>query len=127
MPLGPSDRSPPVDLGECLAALGKGLERREISPGVHAFFERRAMHRVRSYTSAALGPFADRHVQDMVLLGHVHVREGRATAIEGFNGQEGVRFAERASSALKAGGWLVEDAKVRPETPLRGCPWSMPR
>ncbi|HLE96547.1 MAG TPA: hypothetical protein VI997_04180 [Candidatus Thermoplasmatota archaeon] len=115
-----------MDLAECLSALGKGFERRELSPGVYAFFERRAMHRVRSYTSAALGPFADRQVQDMVLLGHVHVREGRATSIEGFNGQEGIRFAERASAALKAEGLLVEDATVRLETPMRGCPWSVP-
>lgn len=116
-----------VDLAAVMAQLGKGLDQREPAPGVHAFAERRAMHRVRSYTSAALSPFADRGVQDLVLLGHLHVKEGKVVLVEGFNGQDGARWVEKALAALKAADLLDAKAVVRPETPLRGCPHAIPR
>ena len=115
-----------MDLAAVVASLAKGLEHREVAPGVHAFAERRAMHRVRSYTSAALSPFADRGVQDMVLLGHLHVKDGRVVQVEGFNGQDGLRWAQKAAEALKRADLLDPQAVVRPETPLRGCPHAVP-
>lgn len=116
-----------MDLAAVVAQLSKGLEHREAAPGVHAFAERRAMHRVRSYTSAALSPFADRGVQDLVLLGHLHLKDGKVALVEGFNGQEGARWAQKAADLLKANGLLAADAAVRAEMPLRGCPQAAPR
>lgn len=115
-----------VDLAAVVAQLARGLEQREPAPGVFSFAERRAMHRVRSYTSAALSPFADRGVQDMVLLGHLHTKEGKVVLVEGFNGQDGIRWTEKALAILKANDLMAPAATVRPETPMRGCPQAVP-
>lgn len=95
---------------------------KEVAPGTHAYASRQAMHRVRAYHTANLSPVgAGRYMQEMLLVGHVHVADGKVTRIEGFNGGEGSRWAEAARAKLEAAGLLAPDAEVVPATPLRAC------
>lgn len=95
-----------------------------IAPGVYAFGQTRPMGRIRSYTSAGLGPFAGRGLpKEFHLLGHVHLdADGKVSKVEGFNGAEGERWAKNARDKLVAAGLLPEGAIVMPLAPLRGCP-----
>jgi len=97
--------------------------RGQIAPGVWAFGAVRPMGRIRAYTSAGLTPFAGRGApSEFLLLGHAHVdAAGAVTRVEGFNGQEGERWALAAKEKLAADGKLAAGAVVNPKTPLRGC------
>jgi hypothetical protein len=92
-------------------------------PNVFAFGAVRPMGRIRAYTSAGLTPFAGRGApSEFLLLGHVHVDEqGLVSRVEGFNGQEGERWAKAAKEKLAAEGKLAPNAVVTPLTPLRSC------
>lgn len=95
---------------------------KEVAPGTHAYGMRQAMHRVRSYTTASLGPFAGRGApQEVLLMGHLHVEAGLVKRIEGFNGQEGLRWAERAKKEIEKAGLLAPGFELKPMTPLQGC------
>lgn len=95
----------------------------EVGPNVFAFGAKRALGRIRAYSSAGLQPFAGRGMPtEFHLLGHAHFSpEGKLLRIEGFNGQEGERWARNAEAKLKAEGILPEDCVVQPAAPLRGC------
>ncbi|GEM_PF-6048339 len=90
---------------------------------VYAFGALRPMGRIRAYTSAGLTPFAGRGApSEFLLLGHVHVdAAGLVSKVEGFNGQEGERWAKAAKEKLAAAGKLASNAVVTPLTPLRAC------
>lgn len=95
---------------------------KEVAPGTHAYGMRQAMHRVRSYTTASLGPLASRgSPQEMLLVGHLHVEAGLVKRIEGFNGQEGQRWADRAQKEVEKAGLLAPGFEARPVTPLLAC------
>lgn len=117
--------------GDALQTSLKRLEHEEaklqgaVAPGVYAYGANRPMGRIRSYSAAGLTPFAGRGAQsEFLLLGHVHVDAANLiTRVEGFNGQEGERWAKAADVKLKAAPELLApDAKITPLTPLRGCP-----
>lgn len=97
----------------------KGL----VGPNVYAYGDVRPMNRIRAYTSAGLSPFAGRgNPSEFLLLGHVHVDPaGKASRVEGFNGQEGERWAKEAGEKLAKAGALAEAAVVQPMTPLKAC------
>lgn len=92
------------------------------APGLHLFGQVRPMGRIRAYTSAGLSPFAGRGApSEFLLLGHVHLdASGRIARIEGFNGQEGERWAKRAGE--RAQPHMAPGGVVQPLTPLRACP-----
>lgn len=95
----------------------------EVSPGVYVYGSVRPLGRIRAYTSAGLSPFAGRGApSEFHLLGHVHVEEGKVLRVEGFNGQEGERWAKAARETLAKSDALAEKAVVTPMMPLRGCP-----
>lgn len=97
----------------------------EVAPSVFAFGSVRPMGRIRAYSSAGLGPFAQRAQSEFVLLGHVHLdAAGKVTRLEGFNGGEGERWARAAQERLAKESRLADAAVVQPLTPLRGCPHS---
>ena len=102
---------------------GEAKHQGEIAPRVHAYGSVRPMGRIRSYTSAGLAPFAGRGAQsEFHLLGHIHITpEGTVQRVEGFNGQEGERWAKQAADKLRASKMLTPDAVVQPLTPLRAC------
>lgn len=97
--------------------------RGEIAPRIHAYATERAMSRVRSYQTAGLQPIAARGPPvEVVLLAHVHEdAAGKVERIEGFNGTEGERLAERLRLELGKRGLLPPGALVRPNQPLREC------
>lgn len=94
-----------------------------VGPNTYAFGDVRPMNRIRAYTSAGLGPFAGRgNPTEFLLLGHVHVdAEGKVLRVEGFNGQEGERWAKLAGERLTKAGLLPTGAVVQPVTPLKQC------
>lgn len=94
-----------------------------VGPNVYAFGDVRPMNRIRAYTSAGLTPFAGRgNPTEFLLLGHVHVNEkGKVTRVEGFNGQEGERWAKEAGMRLEKLQQLAEGAVVQPLMPLKLC------
>jgi len=94
-----------------------------VGPNVYAFGDVRPMNRIRAYTSAGLTPFAGRgNPTEFLLLGHVHVdAEGKVSRVEGFNGQEGEKWAKLAGEKLAKAGVLAEKAVVQPLTPLKSC------
>lgn len=97
----------------------KGL----VGPNVYAYGDVRPMNRIRAYTSAGLSPFAGRgNPSEFLLLGHVHVdAAGKVARVEGFNGNEGERWAKLAGDILTKSGSLAEKAVVQPVTPLKTC------
>jgi hypothetical protein len=103
--------------------VGDAKHQGEIAPSVHAYGAIRPMGRIRSYSSAGLAPFAGRGAQsEFHLLGHVHLTpEGQVSRVEGFNGQEGERWAKAAADRLRAALALAPGAVVQPLTPLRAC------
>lgn len=95
----------------------------QVAPGAHAYGSRQAMHRTRAYHAAVLEPIAARGLpQEVLLLGHVHEKDGKVTRIEGFNGAEGQRWAERARVEIEKAGLLGEGVVFNATTPLRDCP-----
>lgn len=94
-----------------------------VGPNTYAFGDVRPMNRIRAYTSAGLGPFAGRgNPTEFLLLGHVHVDEaGKVLRVEGFNGQEGERWAKLAGDRLAKAGLLPAGSVVQPVTPLKLC------
>lgn len=97
--------------------------RGEIAPGVHIFGAERPMGRIRAYTSAGLQPFGGRgNPSEFLLLGHVHVLpDAKVTRVEGFNGQEGEKWAKQAHEKLAKKDALADNAVVTYFTPLRNC------
>ena len=97
--------------------------RGEIAPGVHIFGSDRPMGRIRAYTSAGLQPFAGRgNPSEFHLLGHIHAdANNKVTRVEGFNGQEGERWARQAHEKLAKKDGLADNAAITPFTPLRNC------
>lgn len=97
-----------------------------VGPNVFAFGDVRPMNRIRAYTSAGLTPFAGRgNPTEFQLLGHVHVdAAGKVARVEGFNGQEGERWAKAAGEKLAKDGHLAEGAVVQPIMPLKLCPYT---
>ncbi len=94
----------------------------QIAPGVYGYGSRQAMHRARVYHAAVLQPFAARGLpQEMMLVGHLHVVGDLVVRVEGFNGQEGQRWAERAKGELAKAQALAPEANVSPSTPLNAC------
>lgn len=94
----------------------------EVGPGTFAYASRQAMHRVRAYHAAVLTPHAGRGPpQELLLVGHLHTSDGQVTRVEGFNGQEGQRWAERARDELAKSGLLPADAAIVLSQPLRDC------
>lgn len=108
----------------------KGLGTRDstlqgmLAPGVYAYGSERPMGRIRAYSAAGLSPFAGRGApREFHLLGHIHLdADNKVTRIEGFNGQEGERWAKQAKEKLDKTGDLAPGAVVTPAMPLRGCP-----
>lgn len=94
-----------------------------VGPNVWAFGQSRPLGRIRSYTSAGLGPFAGRGLPSEIhLLGHVHMDDaGKVAKVEGFNGREGESWAKKARDRLTKEGALAEGAVIIPAAPLRGC------
>lgn len=123
-----SVNAPKAD-GDSLVEALKRLEHAEskfqgpIAPGVYAYGSHRPMGRIRSYSAAGLTPFAGRGMQhEFHLVGHIHVDDqGRVLRVEGFNGQEGERWAKQAHEKLKTSSGLAEGATVEPTKALRGC------
>lgn len=107
------------DLGTRDAALQGAL-----APGVYVYGSERPMGRIRAYSAAGLSPFAGRGApREFHLLGHVHLdAEGKVARIEGFNGQEGERWAKQAKEKLEKSGGLAANAVVTLMAPLRSCP-----
>lgn len=95
-----------------------------LAPGVYAYGADRPMGRIRAYSAAGLSPFAGRGApKEFHLLGHIHLdAAGKVVRIEGFNGQEGERWAKQAKEKLEKSGELAANAVVTPMMPLRGCP-----
>ena len=95
-----------------------------VAPNVYAYGDVRPMNRIRAYTSAGLTPFAGRgNPTEFLLLGHIHVdADGKVSRVEGFNGQEGEKWAKMAGEKLQKEGALAEKAVVQPLTPLKQCP-----
>ena len=95
---------------------------KEVGQDAYGYGTRQAMTRVRAYQSAGLQPFAARGpLHETVLVGHVHVKGGLVTRIEGFNGPQGMRWAEKARGEVEKAGLLAPDAVVTPSTALRDC------
>lgn len=107
-------------------AVGNLSYRGQVAPRVHAFVTERAMSRVRSYQTAGLQPIAARGPPvETVLLAHVHEdAEGAVVAVEGFNGPEGERAAQKLKDDLGTRGLLPATATFRANVPLRECPHS---
>jgi hypothetical protein len=97
-----------------------------VGPSVYAFGDVRPMNRIRAYTSAGLSPFAGRgNPTEFLLLGHIHVdADGKVDRIEGFNGQEGERWAKEARERLAKTDALASNATLIPTTPLKQCPYT---
>lgn len=97
-----------------------------VGPSVYAFGDVRPMNRIRAYTSAGLSPFAGRgNPSEFLLLGHVHVdANGKVDRVEGFNGQEGERWAKEAKERLAKADALASNAVVTPMMPLKQCPYT---
>ena len=95
-----------------------------VAPNVYAYGDVRPMNRIRAYTSAGLTPFAGRgNPTEFLLLGHIHVdADGKVARVEGFNGQEGEKWAKQAGEKLQKEGALAEKAVVQPIMPLKLCP-----
>lgn len=95
-----------------------------VGPNVYAFGDVRPMNRIRAYTSAGLSPFAGRgNPTEFLLLGHIHVdANGKVSRVEGFNGQEGEKWAKEAKERLTKLDALAPDAVVQPLMPLKQCP-----
>jgi hypothetical protein len=99
---------------------------KEVRPGVHAYALRQAMNRVRAHHAAVLDPLGARAgTFEYVLIGHIHVNDGKVALVEGFNGYDGTRWAERAYKELERAGALAANAELHASAAIRNCDAAM--